>query len=812
VLVVLGLGVLPAWGEAAAAVSTTSIVVARGASPLEVLAAREVRRYVYQRTGTLLHIQSRDAPPRHPAIVVGRSDRSLLRRSSVSALGISAQEFALVSEDRPTGRLLVLVGGDAVGTLYAAYRFAEHLGVRFYLHGDVVPDDRVELRLPSIAEREAPRFRLRGILPFHDFPEGPDWWNLDDYRAVVAQLPKLRLNFLGLHTYPEGEAPAEPTVWIGTQNDVGRAGRVRFAYPASYYTTARQGWGYEPKPTSSYSFGASALFDTDDFGATVMAGAIPEPATQDASRRLFDRTGAMLGAAFRYARSLGVATCVGTEVPLTVPAEVASRIRRSGGDAHSPQIIERLYEGMFRRIARTYPLSYYWLWTPERWLWFGATVAEGAAAVDDIQIALRAAARVRAPFRLATGGWTLGLPSHPAYFDEHLPRDVPMSALVGALGRDPIPATLLDMPERETWMIPWLEDDGSLTAPQLWVGRMLQNVGDAARYGVDGIMGIHWHTKGVGPEIGALAAAAWTSDEPSAVAFYLDWARQSFCGAVADDVAAIFARIDGNLPLLSSFATVAETDAAYAFVDELVALRERVVGTSSAERFDEWLDAFTYQRAAARAVATAIQYDAARQQVGEMEDAASARRAAHDVLLPLRMELVGFVGEAMRHLLAFASTTGDLGTIATWEQLILPTLLDRPGAELADLLGDALPPETDPSPEYEGPPRIIVPTSRGSVFEGEALPLRVLVLGKELVTTVTAHWRRFGGQFHASPLRHVDRGVYIGTLPDRAARGAGFEYYVEVRMGEAEPVRFPRGAPERLQTVVVNPWRSPTGT
>ena len=33
-----------------------------------------------------------------------------------------------------------MVGGDPIGTLYGAYRLAERLGVRFYLHGDVVPD------------------------------------------------------------------------------------------------------------------------------------------------------------------------------------------------------------------------------------------------------------------------------------------------------------------------------------------------------------------------------------------------------------------------------------------------------------------------------------------------------------------------------------------------------------------------------------------------------------------------------------------------------------------------------------------------
>ena len=78
------------------------------------------------------------------------------------------------------------------------------------MHGDVIPEDQVDWTLPVLDERAAPLFALRGIQPFHDFPEGPDWWNRDDYFAIIAQLPKLRMNFIGLHTYPEDRPNAEP--------------------------------------------------------------------------------------------------------------------------------------------------------------------------------------------------------------------------------------------------------------------------------------------------------------------------------------------------------------------------------------------------------------------------------------------------------------------------------------------------------------------------------------------------------------------------------------------------------------------------
>src|SRR5262249_40831694 len=167
----------------------------------------------------------------------------------------------------------------------------------------------------------------------------------------------------------------------------------------------------------------------------------------------------------------------------------------------------------------------------------------------------------------------------------------------------------------------------------------------------------------------------------------------------------------------------------------------------------------------------------------DTSDPATRHQAAHDVLLPLRVELVGAIADAMRHLLAAASTPGELGMIATWENRTFTVLLDGTAAQLAGLLGTDLPPAPQPSPRYSGPPRVIVPTVRGAAFERESLEVRVLVLAESPPESGTVYWRRLGGPLHSVPLRHVDRGVYVATLPSRAARGLGFEYYVEVRFG-----------------------------
>jgi hypothetical protein len=486
-------------------------------SHAETLAAREVRRYVYLRTGQLLPMERADAIAADAAgIVVAQQSRPIVRalatddKLKAALEALKPEQYVLKTVERQGRRVVLIAGGDAVGTLYGAYRFAEHLGVRFYLHGDVVPDERIPLALPVLDEQAAPLFALRGIQPFHDFPEGPDWWNLDDYLAYIGQLPKLRMNFIGLHTYPEGGPNAEPTVWIGLPQDVAPDGRVTFSYPASWHNTVRGewNWGYAAKKTSAYTFGAAALFDRDDYGADVMRGVCPQPATPADCNELFDRAADMLRAAFTYAHRLGVRTCVGTETPLTIPQAVQARLRSMGKDPADPAVLKELYTGMFTRAARAYPIDYYWLWTAEGWLG-GAPQDLVDKTIADMRAAHDAAQAMSAPFRVGTCGWVLGPPADRALFDKALPKGMFVSCINREVGMTPVDRGFAGVQGRDKWAIPWLEDDPALTAPQLWVGRMRRDAADALAYGCNGLMGIHWRTRVLGPNVAALAQAAW---------------------------------------------------------------------------------------------------------------------------------------------------------------------------------------------------------------------------------------------------------------------------------------------------------------
>ena len=134
----------------------------------------------------------------------------------------------------------------------------------------------------------------------------------------------------------------------------------------------------------------------------------------------------MLKEVFDYAHKLGVKTCVGTETPLVIPQAVKNRLTSRAKTLTIPTTVKEIYEGMFERIKRTYPLDYYWLWTPEGWTWEAVKDEQVAATERDMLLAVEAAKKVNSPFTLATCGWVLGPPKDRAQFDRVLPKEIPV--------------------------------------------------------------------------------------------------------------------------------------------------------------------------------------------------------------------------------------------------------------------------------------------------------------------------------------------------------------------------------------------------
>ena len=799
-------------------------------SRLELLAAKEIRRYIYLRTGQLLPIQN--------GTDTGIDDIFIGTMHGDNSLGISLapQQYLIKTESKHGVKNVLIYGGDDVGTLYGAYRFIEHFGVRFYLHGDTIPDGRVALELPDVNETGRPLFELRGIHPFHDFPEGPDWWNENDYKAIISQLPKLRMNFFALHTYPEKGPNAEPTVWIGLSEDIEPDGKVKFSYPSSYQNTLRGNWGYAPKKTSEFNFGSSMLFEQDDYGPQMMFGMMPEPITPEKNNELFNRTSCMLKEVFEYAHNLGIKICVGTETPLVIPQMVRNRLSEQGKDPNSPAMVKDIYKGMFERIKRTYPLDYYWLWTPEGWTWEKVSDEQVAATERDMLLAVEAAKEVNSPFTLATCGWVLGPPKDRAQFDRILPKEMPFSCINRQVGFTPVESNFAKIQDRPKWAIPWFEDDGAIISPQLWAGRMRRDAVDALNYGCTGLMGIHWRTRVLSPNVSALAKAAWEQSDWSEAAkketatklrslpvgdFYLDWAKAEFGPEAAQEIAEIFTKQDGkglNMPRSSELVDgpgairINKTDwnteaKKYAFVDELAKLRGKIKGRVNIERFDYWHNTFRHAKLTSELGCMIARLDEIMKKAAKENDLKLKKQMVLKEALPLRKDLAKKWGEMETCLLETVSNTGEMGEVANFEQHSMKKLgfLNKHDRAMEEILEKPLPEDAEPWKDYRGVPRIIVPTVRGNMTAGENLELKIIILSKNTATEAFLFWRPIGeGQYNKLPLKHIARGVYTVVVPTADINGKDLEYYIKAGLGFGKTLCFPAAAPERNQTVIVN--------
>ncbi|KAA6350331.1 hypothetical protein EZS27_002297 [termite gut metagenome] len=829
-------------------------IVYQNSSGTEQPSAQEIRRYLYLRTGKLALIQEIASAEEIPAyaIVLTKND-GVLHKADVE---LGPESYQLKTD----GNRLFITGGSDKSLLYGSYKFAEHLGIRFYLHGDVIPDKRLKsFTLPVLNEVHTPLFATRGIQPFHDFPEGPDWWTLNEYKAILAQLPKMGMNFIGFHNYPH----PEPMVWIGLKSDIDSAGNVKAAYPARHFHTMENGWGYAAKSTGDYFFGAANWYPKDIYGPVYMDNRTATTYTsgqwgtsttdEQTSIDLFNASGKFFSEAFTYAHKMGVKICLGTETPLGIPAKVKEHLQQMNLNPADSSVVRQLYEGVFTWVQKHYPADYYWLWTDETWTWSGNTQQQLDAVMSDMQIALRALDNVKPGFGLATCGWVLGPQQDRSLFDNYLPKNIPFSCINRNVGFTPIDPGFVAVNGRSKWAIPWMEDDPALILPQLWVGRMQRDAADALAYGCDGLIGIHWRTQSIAQNISALAQAGWSQTEwnPNqdkkmtqeeavensnkqerdlgASSYYAGWAHSEFGEEAAEQLAVLFTNLDGTEPserqnerqgrlprqavwvdgpggLKASYAKVptawVEVVKDYAFVDEMEALRPLIKGNGNIARFDYWLNTFRYLRVVGELNCTIGAYNQKVKEIRQIKEPQKQQEQAKNELLPLRIQSIQQLREIHRHLFAFINTYGELGNLTNWQQHLMDLYFDKPAKELTSLLGTELPAEALPDkvPVYSS--RIIAPELRTAIDRGESFNMQVIITEISPAKAVLKYRMLGEKKYQTIALQTVGRCVYQADIPANSLTG-DFEYYIEVEKQSSGTMRFPATAPALNQTVAI---------
>jgi hypothetical protein len=311
--------------------------------------------------------------------------------------------------------------------------------------------------------------------------------------------------------------------------------------------------------------------------------------------------------------------------------------------------------------------------------------------------------------------------------------------------------------------------------------------------------------------------------------FYRDWAQAWFGSEVARPVAELFTRLDGDagakgvkqgratLPRPATWirgpggvsvntAPWQQERQRYAFVDEMAALRGRVQGKGNLRRFDYWLNTFRFLRAMGELGCARGQLDGIMKKVAAQKDPVPRKRLAEQEALPVRIRLARVWEQLMTLQLAVTDTPGEMGTVANLEQHTRRGLnfLNAHDKKLEAILGDSLPPEVEPSRDYLGEPRIIVPTKRTVVRENEPVRLKLIILDKAPAADVAVHWRWLGQKdCQQLSATHVARGVYRVQLPPMQA--SGLEYFVRAKTSGGTELIWPATAPDIGQTMTCMP-------
>jgi hypothetical protein len=168
--------------------AATAVVTRAGSTELERFAAAELCNYL----GRLFGIDvkpSAQAPRNADAVfLVGQ------------ATGLSGQGLLLKTIRHKNRAEIRVSGGSAAATLWAVYELAERWGVRYLLHGDLIPP-KARFQVPELDEVKQPVFPVRQWRVMNEHAVSQISWGIADYRPFIDQLAKLRFNRLLLQIW-----------------------------------------------------------------------------------------------------------------------------------------------------------------------------------------------------------------------------------------------------------------------------------------------------------------------------------------------------------------------------------------------------------------------------------------------------------------------------------------------------------------------------------------------------------------------------------------------------------------------------------
>jgi hypothetical protein len=734
----------------------------------------------------------------------------------VDAAGHPGPESYSISRSGPAVKLAA-AGEQAL--LYAVFDFLERQGAFFGIDGESYPLDaagRLVLPEPNRPWTAAPRFAVRGLLPWPDFLNCISVYNEEDFRAYFEAMLRMRFNTFGMHVYTGAQQWAESYLSF----EYAGAGQLAFLD-----NSASHRWGYLPQRTSRYTMGGAQFYAGETFASDATLGRDPWETAE--------RTQALLKKSLAYAKKLGLAVGVGFE-PYQIPDEIWRALppevkpeqlpgRQGRGARFDIESVtaRKMLEARMGQLLEAYPdVDHVWLWEDEGASWESRRTGIPISATPFLTA--HDFLRRHAPSkRLVVSGWG-GVARHFADLDKRLPKDIVFSCLSDSLGWDPVHEVFGALEGRERWPIPWLEDDPGMWLAQFHVHRFHKDLNLAAGYGCQGMIGIHWRHRIVDPTAGFQARFSWDKDL-TPEAYYRAYARTQAAGERAAKLAVTLEDADRNRKLLSTFggeikdghAVTREFSGDYseAFTiwnnyepdpkvvasqrEVLGALREIARGARTPdekERVGYLAGHVEFMVPYAEAWTLAHRLHQLLTQAAKLKkdgQADQARSLVERDGVPLWLKLAPEVRKAMLAFQQIVATRNDLGTLASKHNKFVRIALIRLRLSIQEWLG-ALPPETEKllgevtRPDAAAPARLFLPTRPTLLGRGERVRIMIVAPAGGVVGSITLHTRLRGArEWTVTPAKLLGRRTWQAQLgPLEGAELA--EYHVAAQIGTAK--------------------------
>ncbi len=583
-----------------AAGSRTTIVLGVDATPFEAFAGKELSRYLGCLSGLPVAIATSDewtGDDREDCVLVGLPETNPLiqevLREEGAPTNLDPDGFVLRSQKFRGLPSWLVTGRTAMGVLYGVYSLLEEAGATFLLSGDLLPEPRSSFTLPQIDRVSEPDFERRGFLLPIPLNLHESMWGLDDYRRLIDQMAKLRLNYLNLNI--TGADPFLEYTFRGERNLIGDVNT-----PESGYLVARM---HVPDAyTNQVEIGKEHFAGIPSMAPPELQG-VPSP--EEAHRRYK----AMFLAIFDHAKSRGVKigfTMDATEIPYnfarfmkrndSTPAH--RTIAGARVDHHDP-LFEEHTRAWLTALFETYPDAvdlFFWNaegyhkapdgsdvehrrviehYRPhfeeakrtfeENWMEtcaYSSIMDKSAQDVIDTDIIQMAATlkiieiskSLRPDFAVGFGFLFRGyvLQSIDRIVDKNIPFIDFQSSAVIPIKNDINARYCLGMGERKRYIIPRVDDDDSMFGMPFYL-RQFRTDGvfkEAKEAGANGFIAQLFRARGTEHHVSFLARGGWDA-ELTPEQFYNDYASEVFGSAASESMERAFEILEDSEELLA---------------------------------------------------------------------------------------------------------------------------------------------------------------------------------------------------------------------------------------------------------------------